>query len=636
MNPQPMGIGDGSLNRADYPTINYDVPQTQIQIPPFTADQSIHKIMFPLAKEYLTTARSRSGSLNTVEEVACYYKLISLAIRCLEVVLQSRVPLYVECLAAMWYAEILFTENINLAAAEEALNKGIQVANRNNLHDPKFTMLQLLVRTMAKSNEKVAQKLLTTCIRDAESYPAPNWLYSFQFLKVQLFLGSEDYGNAISCLKPFFGCISSELRYLAFDLCALASLQQNNPEKAKNYLDRALQCETDYSRQYVPQLVLMRIYFNVLISVQEGNMPEAEQKLKVIHQWLDSHVVDESGKWPHWRDDGGFLIALPPSADGSKFIPINFTWWCQSEVYIMSYLLSGVVSLYGSYEKRKALRYLSEGIRVIESDLENGMSQGACLPLPAFIRRRRFYTLVKNVILIYMTFERFIRSEWSLDLLQSLHESLRSSECDGLLPLMYPIVIYLSGLYFQATGKLSSAMEAYNLLRQILPSNHELYILATLSMVLVYKGDAISDQNRAKALVEEVSNQAKDNPNKSVQFCQRLINLIDGSHSGIEVQNEISELIIIARDLANAQFTTIILFLGAMQFSDEKQQESTALASFLNAKRTRDVLWCWMAGNLSSDILQKSGKSLMAEKQIAVINQIKPLVDTLLNTSHSI
>ncbi|KAK9237743.1 cohesin loading factor [Lipomyces kononenkoae] len=617
----------------DVYTAEYQALQSTGPAMPIPAYSTIHLVMFPAAQEYFEKAHRKGTKLKSMEDVLTYYKLIATGTRCLQTVLRERVQPYVECIAALWYCEALFTETKEFDAAEEVLNKAIALASRNNLYDLKFSMLYLSIRMLATKNSKAAQRLLKSCLREADTIGIASWSYTFQFLSASLHFSANDYTSVITTIKPLYSCSSNEIRYLAFLTSALVALRQSNPSQAGDYLCKAAQCETDYSRQYIPQLVVMRVVLETLATLLLGDVMQSEAKLKAVHECLDAQVQDQSGRWTAWSDDGSFFLFLPPASEGNEYLPLKFKWWSQSEVYTTSYLISGIVSVHSSWDKKKSSRYFSEGLRVIDTELKGNDSPDAPLmTIKQAAERLDFYSTTKCYILFYTCLERFVRGDWSPEGLLALVEAAKSVPSKTVTSL-YPLILYITGLFFQATGKLRSALEAYELLRKILPQNSELSMMASLSMILIYRGDIMRNAEQASILGSQLGPVITGAPNSAIKFAWALASAVDGSQTGIDMQNNISGLLTAARDLANSQFTTIVMYLGASIFSDQEKKESTAMGAFLNAKKTRDVMWCWVSGNLAADTLRSSGKDLMAEKQTSVNKQICSLVDNLLNSS---
>lgn len=164
-------------------------------------------ILLSLAEEYLAAAygstskqqdrsnRSRSGD---------YYGLVATALACLESVLaKCKLQPGIEVTVRLRYATVLFEETENAMEAEEALNKGIAIADRHKLLDLKYNMQHLLVRILFQNKTPASFRFLDRVMKDAEAYQHWAWVYAFGFLKVSLHLeiGLESRQNIISAFS---------------------------------------------------------------------------------------------------------------------------------------------------------------------------------------------------------------------------------------------------------------------------------------------------------------------------------------------------------------------------------------------------------------------------------------------------
>ncbi|KAK9465189.1 cohesin loading factor [Lipomyces arxii] len=594
---------------------------------------NIHLIMFPAAREYFDKAHAKSTIMKTREDVLAYFKLIATGIRCLEAVIGERTQPYIECLAVLWYSETVFLETKQFELAEEALNKAISLAGRNNLYDVKFTMVHLLVKILATTNTRAAQKLVNTCLKEAEMTGLETWIYTFQYLRASLHFSCNEYSNVISNMKPLSSSRSNEIRYMAQLASSLVHLRQNNPVQANECLIEAAKYETEFTRAHVAQLVVMRALYEALAWQMLGNPVQAEEKVRALHACLDNQTQDGTSRWVNWQPDGTYYVVLPPTDTGVPQIPLRFQWWSQSEVYVVSCLLSGMVCVHTSWNKRKASKFFAEGIRVIDNEMFGQSCNAApSMTLQQASDRIEFFRTAKFFIQFYACLEKFVRGDWSAETFPGLVEAAEVLP-PVIIDVAYPMIVYLGGMFFQARGQLRSALEAYSILRSTLNSTSELSILATLGMISIYRGDTVGSFEQASILMSELEPIMVSCSSKKIQFAWTMIKALDTSQTGLEIQNMIAELLTAAREIGNSQFTTIVMYLGASVFSDKAKMESSALGAFLNAKKCRDVLWCWVTGNLSTELLQQNGKELMAEKQKHINKQLLPMVDKQLNSA---
>ncbi|KAK9462726.1 cohesin loading factor [Lipomyces oligophaga] len=602
-----------------------------------TSFSTIHMVLFPAAQEYFAKAHERSTLLQTQEDVHAYYKLITTGTRCYEAVLHERIPPYVECMAALWYCEALFMEARGSTEVEEVLNKAIALAVRNNLLDLKFTLLHLSIRILASTNMKAALRLLAQCLKEVEVWSMPTWIYTFQCLKATMLLSARDFSGTLATLKPLYSCSSSEVRYLALLISSTAALRQGTTTQARDFLADALQSETDYARKYVPQLIVMRIFNEALVSLMIGEHSDTEQKLKSLHNTLDNTQTDSIGRWTGWNDDGSFMIQLPRDSNNVSCVPLKFNWISQAQLLTLSYLLSGIVHLHTSFEETRSSPFFAVGLKFVDSELAGTMAgKPPSLSLKQAAERKEFYLAAKCYFNIYICLERFIRQDWNAECLSNLVDSARSVPGNRLTD-ANTLIIYLAGLYFQATGKLKSALEAYN--QVIVQSSNtpgsDLSTLAKMATVVIYRGNIVSNTAKADEMAYFLDQHIATKSNRSIQVAWSLISAVNklSLDGGRDVVKLISPLLKATADIANSHLTPVILYLGVAAFTDREQREQTATTAFLSAKRTRDVLWCWITGQLVSDMMKLNGKELAAEQQKELNNQLYPLAASLLNTT---
>ncbi|KAK9452332.1 cohesin loading factor [Limtongia smithiae] len=598
-----------------------------------TAFSTIHLVMFPIAQDYFARAHKYSTRLCSREDVLAYYKLVATGTQCYEAVLKERTMPYVECLAALWYCEALFSEGTKgFDEAEEVLNKAIALAGRNNLHDIKFTMLHLSIRMLSHTNARAGQRLLQQCLREAETTGTDTWTYTFIYLRSTLHLNAGDYVNALTSLRPLLGCTSSEVRNLGYMTSALVSLRQQNFAAATGFLSQARSCESDYTRTYIPQLVVMRKYYDALTVLMSGGVTSVvEEKLKAVHEALDGQP-HELGKWRGWSDEGLFYVLLPAGGERSTTaIPLQFKWWCQAEVYLMAYLISGCMHLNTSFESRKAQKYFLEGLKVVDYELHGKLLEHAnddsyfpSLTIHQAAQRTDFLSTARSYLQFYLCLESFTRGEWNSELLIALVNAVAELDA-SLTAQLSPLTVYICGLYFQATGKLGSALEAYAMLRQSLMPSSELAILASMAIVVIFRGDTYNDGQQAADIARELEPIVVACPRYGIRATWALVNAVHKSPSPI------APLLSMMKELANTQLMGIALHVAATTATDREQKSRASQAAFATAKRTQNALWCYVSGSLAADMLRLEGKELSAEVQRETNEHYLPLAEQTLN-----
>lgn len=368
----------------------------------------------------------------------------------------------------------------------------------------------------------------------------------------------------------------------------------------------------------------------------EGDFVETEAKLKTLHHLLENQPLDTTGRWVSWKEDGSFMVPLPPDAHGNNYIPLKFSWLSQSQLYVLTYMLTGVTLVPSASEKRRAVRYFQEALRIIDSEISNNDSptDAPLLTIKQAASRLDFFATAKCYIVFYLCLENFTRGEWTAQGLLSLVEAAKAVP-NYEMNEVYSIILYAAGMYFQATGNLASALECFQLLMNVLPKSSELVLLASINSCMIYRGDIFYNPEKALILLRDIQPLIENSPNQSLKLAFSVLLSIDAtSHTTTPATlSQISNLLGTARKLANTQLTTVIFYLGAASFPDQTQRSKMATAGFFNAKRSRDVLWCWITGLLLAQNMRAEGKDLSADEQEQTNAKIYQLVENLLNDS---
>ncbi|KAK7205662.1 cohesin loading factor [Myxozyma melibiosi] len=607
-------------------------------LPATTAFSTVHLVLFPAAREYFDCAHRRSTQLKTREDVFAYYKLIATGARCYEAVLKERIPPYVECLAALWYCEALFEETNGFDEAEEVLNKAIALAGRNNLHDLKFTMLHLSVRILASTNIKAAQRLLTQCLREAESLSSKTWSFSFHYLSASLHATAKDHAVSTAALRPLFSCNSNEVRALAFVFSAYTSLRTGGIAQARDQLSQAQQCETEYSNVYIPQISILRLIGDILAFFLEHDFAGSASSLQTLQETLDRLRQAEN---INWSEDGSFMVALPKDSDGLTSIPLKFNWLSFPQIWMLCRLLTGIKLINAPPNEPDRGAGMSSALSQLQaacSDIDRDVSGEHFAYAPPLLTiqqaaaRLDFYATAKCYALFYICLEKFLHSRFDAQDLIRLVDAAKSVPGQKLNDI-YPLILYLAGLYFQHTGNLTSAHESFTLLTNLLPKSSELSLLASINLILIYHGDAYPNLEKARSLTNELYPLISASSNTAIKLAFSVLNATETFKTNpAEIPNRIPALLSAARSLANTQMATVIFYLGAQSFHEHEKRSEMSTAGFFSAKKSRDVLWCWIMGRLVSQNLKIEGKELIAEQQEGTNAKIQVLASQLINT----
>ncbi|KZZ87530.1 Cohesin loading factor [Ascosphaera apis ARSEF 7405] len=451
-------------------------------------------LLLYLADEYFDTAHGQGSSLAAASagtgaeqqrqgDVEEYYRLIATGLGCLEVVLKSRrLPPQVEAIVRLRYALVLYEETENDFEAESTLTKGIDLCERNQLLDLKYTMQHLLARTLFKSNPKASLKAIDNMIAETEAYHNHAWEYAFRFLRASLSLSSpyyQDHASAMQNLRTVSTtaqqrgdkavCVTANV------LEALAYLQspsgQDTAEQAQRCLAQARTYQLDEQlNAEVPHLSTMLQLIDIMISLHSSDSAGATSKLPLLQATMDENLKNEM-----WRRDGVFFVPVASAGkveadiksglvvkareDGT--VVLTMGWLSKHDLYALSYYVSAVI-LSGKtvQDAVKAEKFLKEGLGLITDGLKAPVDTGESLTYSVtrleWKQELRCNMLLQSILIACAKSE-FEVAKRNMKALTAIVEQIG----DRLDIVTRTMVQYVRGVIAQSTGNLDAATAAF-------------------------------------------------------------------------------------------------------------------------------------------------------------------------------
>lgn len=711
-----------------YQNYNSDPPLQQQHVPvqqPWAPMpiSNIHLTMFPLANEYLSTAHSMSWGLTSgYYDLNMYHKLVSLSIACLYAVLEEpNLHPFVEIQTRLKLSSLLMDETENYEEADKVLSKGIAVANKSNYYMLNLQLKYASIQAISGSNTKSALRLLQTSISDAQ-FMGPNvmpTLYALYFLKISILLASStshDYTQAIEELDNLENQRGGQKQVacMAYIIHALKLIQNGTTQEAKPLLNTVEEIETEITRQIaeielnaithnlqppivyrIPvQVTMLRIICQILIAIEGSDTESLERATTELLALMESPSLKEEGIW---SKDGKYFLPLASyddgnSGPGSNMLVVN--WITYSEGRILSLIALGIARLRVIDEQRVARQHLLDALNIIKAELAwksadptNGSQppgqppQSQEPPIPPVIslaaakRHKDQLRLFQCYTLFYLSIESFLLCQWSDP--TYLQELLQTAQ---LLPphmneKFLPQTFYLSGVFFQASGNAHNAIQFYLKIRSHVESGAELFIIATINLILVLEAPQQVRYNTFQMIPLE-NERAKDTSGAAtpsalfrkeiepwcvshvspmIQWAWQLVDFTyntlqshnaNGGESGdtingsgrnmnggneLAIQNKLSLLLKYAMKLNSFQLGSIVAFIGAPRAEPKDRQVALAFRGVNDAYKSRDSLWSWMNGMVLEDLFRKNGNIGMAEKQQQKNEASKRAVESRLN-----
>ena len=157
---------------------------------------------------------------------------------------------------------------------------------------------------------------------------------------------------------------------------ALLYLQQSSSPEAVEHAQRSIGAarmhQLDPDLREVPQIDILMQMIDICCSLLEYDLGQASQKLQSMQKAMDQNIDD-----PRWNKDGSFSVPLKcaaPTESGDIFyrqngrMTLKLSWLSDHDLFALCYFLSSVtISARNCFDGHKAEKYLSEGLRMVQS-----------------------------------------------------------------------------------------------------------------------------------------------------------------------------------------------------------------------------------------------------------------------------
>lgn len=165
---------------------------------------------------------------------------------------------------------------------------------------------------------------------------------------------------------------------------ALVRLQHSSSHDSIEQAQRALATARSYQLDNkvldIPQISTMIQMMDICCSLLEYDVKQSSEKLQIMQKVMDQKIDD-----PHWQNDGSFSLPLsrktmsPSATESTDILQVEdgnvmlmMRWLPEHDIYALCYFLSSVtLTAKNSQDGHKSEKYLSEGLKMIRSELEN-------------------------------------------------------------------------------------------------------------------------------------------------------------------------------------------------------------------------------------------------------------------------
>ncbi|ODQ64706.1 hypothetical protein NADFUDRAFT_52333 [Nadsonia fulvescens var. elongata DSM 6958] len=687
-----------------------------------SATSNIHLIMFPLAAEYRTAAHRIAPWVRSRAQTTQYRKLVALSISCLQsVVNEPNVPVEVVLNAYLQLIQAFIDETLNQTYIEALLNKASTLALRTGHIEFKLTLDSLSISQMRIVNYKAALKISKRCLKDLSvirlqdptQFYGTNLhalFYVHSLIHFRMLMDS-DYRRAIQfyddSIMPHINTAAREVapsedghntvddvRVYFQVYRALSQIQLGQMNDATQTL---LGISPNYSYQAYPQIRMMELMCNLFVGIYNADKANIDIYHEKMVEFITSQQEDcqDSDNWDNWREDGKFTIKTNTlQADSHKNNSSSFLihkvefevkWLSKGAVLVLGNLLSGIAFMVRSPDKKRAGSCFKEGLRVIEYELLSSAETGSVKPKLSFSQlemRQRYMQLMKCFLLFYACLDSFIHFRWDeikhdeptsyLSQLLQLQDAQYLPEHLG--ELFWPFTLYLSGVYFQATGALSTAQGMFTKIRSVSPRYSEMHTLATLNLFLIIGADSVEPTHeivrlrqdclhdikrglnntknllRAKAwgIVDlGYSNTSSYRVTKSPSPIKREPNeepvtdtppgsggvTINPKYSELSTQQKIATLLEDMGCVSSSQMRCIMAFICIDRFEADVQL-GIARNSVSSCQKYNDPIWSWIMGQTLARLLECEGKTQESQAQSESNTALELKAQTIINKNY--
>lgn len=215
------------------------------------------------------------------------------------------------------------------------------------------------------------------------SYRHIGWEYAFRLLRVTLSFMSSSHHDSVAALHNLQKLSSvanrngeNAVSVVSAIMEALVHLQQSPTSDSIEHAQRAIGTarthQLDSNIRDIPQIHTLIQMVDICCSLLEYDISQATQKLQTMQKGMDQNISD-----PHWRNDGSFSVPLKHAtvAESGDILQVEngslmltLSWLPEHDLYALCYFLSSVtLSAKNSQDGHKAEKFLSEGLRMVQS-----------------------------------------------------------------------------------------------------------------------------------------------------------------------------------------------------------------------------------------------------------------------------
>ncbi|KAF8935428.1 hypothetical protein BGZ52_011512 [Haplosporangium bisporale] len=622
-----------------------------------------HLILWAMAEEFIEQARSLCFVATTQPNSQPGWRkrhqnLVTSAIKCLIACVsgesQSMTQLD-KAKSRLRLAQILFEETKSLERCEDEISKAITMADAIQGVEALDIQLQLydlqIQIYMETKRFRQAKNIIRMASAEAAKHELHAWKYQFCLTKAKLHFLMDDLAGSLTTLGE--GATIAEKRgdydvKLAFwILGGQYSLMLSNWDQAMFFLQKLsphmgleqihiITPNSGNPPEEIPQPSCesrhLRVLFLILFifcMLRSGNVAKALVALSALQVGLEETR-------PRDGDDlqGIFKVALRNAQQTSQQVQpmtLSIKWMSFSQVYTLTYLLSGICSKADMTNPAKSQQYLAEGIKVVNREFNVNDYASAAI----YVRKNQqwFSLLMLNMLLhladVYLLQFDHASAEETL-----LRATYWCKVCNVWDTFKWRISLSI-GMLMHLGGKLDEALTWYGICMSHVESSHkdpegyDTKSIALINAAIIYCGDRHFDLQRVKSIQMEVKSRYPSSTMTPNITC--ALHILDSwTVEGLMLARQhLLESLRLSAALQNTQMRSLtLLLLGNVYLqTHDDQAEKMLVTGYLHALKTKNQIVAAAAGSSLKDLYLKTSQGIRASQQAQQNKVVLDVVD---------
>ncbi|KAJ6193869.1 cohesin loading factor-domain-containing protein [Bipolaris maydis] len=641
-------------------------PTKRAHVPQKALPAELSDLLLTAADEYIAAARgmgSLLGSQRKEADVRQYYKLISTAMGCMDVVLRDfNMPPRDEAKLRLRYASLMIEETDIEATdissrIEEILSKQISLCSRHRLQDLKFAALHLQARYQFKTNHRAGLKSLDKPISEAETFQHIAWVYALRFLKVTLALQIPGRVEIVMVLQQLHAIQGHAERrgdraiYVA--CCALEAMVHlrsgaaDRLEQVQRAIAAARSLQLQVSAKDLGSFGTLIDVIDIASGIQTGR-PDTQKATSLLEAILGKK--DEKGG----SETGVFTVLIERSYGGNLTFDTGgvfrknaerkdelvFAWLPREDLKALCFHICALEH----HVHEKGLIYMKEARQRFRESAKRRNPMG--IPPSLAFAQIEWNMMLEWYSMFAIGLMACSRDDHAMaeDVLGGLKKRIALPPYNNQEAFARTLA-YLSSVNDQVNGDLESAMTASS--GEVLaipekghavPARADIAVMAALNRLLILRDPDHPQHFQSSMLLEQLKPFCEDHPNQYIRMAFRLVHAFHGEAAAISHQKKtVQQAVGIAQEISqktqNFEFVAMTMcYFVARFFADTVGEKSIQAirAARSQAIKGRKPLWMAVAAGLCINTYRRNGLMDEAAKATREFEAVRPQLPLIL------